>query len=224
VKSFQGVDIATTLQDLLSPAQLALVVYDMQVGIRSQIADGDRVVSAVERVLEAARAAGVRTILTRHMSLPVQLMGAMAFRTAMAWQHTDDPAKVSPWFLRDTPGFALVPELQPRSSEAVFDKIAMSAFEGTPLAVTLRDCGVKAVAFVGIAIEIGIEPSARHAADLGFTPIIVSDACGFGHKVAADRSLEALRFSGDTVIIDQATFLGELVRWSETRAGTKGSP
>ena len=109
VKSFQGVDIATTLQDLLNPAQLALVVYDMQVGIRSQIADGDRVVSAVGKVLEAARGAGVRTIFTRHMSLPVQLMGAMAFRTAMAWQHTDDPAKVSPWFLRDTPGFALVP-------------------------------------------------------------------------------------------------------------------
>jgi nicotinamidase-related amidase len=134
----------------------------------------------------------------------------------MAWQHTEDPEKVSPWFLRDTPGFALVPELQPLSSEAVFDKIAMSTFEGTPLAVTLRDCGVRAVAFVGIALEIGIEPSVRHAADLGFTPIIVSDACGFGHKVAADRSLEALRFSGDTVIIDQATFLAELKRWTET--------
>ena len=70
---------------------------------------------------------------------------------------------------------------------------------------------MKAVAFVGIALEIGIDPSVRHAADLGFAPIIVSDACRFGHKVAADRSLEALRFSGDTVIIDQATFLAELV-------------
>jgi hypothetical protein len=35
-------------------------------------------------------------------------------------------------------------------------------------------------------------------------------------KVAADRSLEALRFSGDTVIVDQATFLAELKRWTET--------
>jgi nicotinamidase-related amidase len=109
-------------------------------------------------------------------------MGSMAFRTAMAWQHTDDPEKVSPWFLRDTPGFALVPELQPLASEAVFDKITMSAFEGTPLAITLRDCGVKVVVIVGIALEIGIEPSARHAADLGFTPVIVSDACGHGTR------------------------------------------
>jgi nicotinamidase-related amidase len=212
VKSFQGVDIATTLAELLTPAHLALVVYDMQVGICRQIADGDRVVSAVGNVLEVARKAGVRTIFTRHMSLPIQLMGSMAFRTAMAWQRTDDPEKVSPWFLRDSPGFALVPELQPLPSEVVFDKIAMSAFEGTPLAVTLRDCGVKAVAFVGIALEIGIEPSVRHAADLGFTPVIVSDACGFGHKVAADRSLAALTFSGDAVIVDQATFSAELRR------------
>jgi nicotinamidase-related amidase len=212
VKSFQGVDIATTLAELLNPAHLALVVYDMQVGICGQIADGDRVVSAVGNVLEVARKAGVRTIFTRHMSLPVQLMGSMAFRTAMAWQHTDDPQKVSPWFLRDSPGFALVPELQPLPGEVVFDKIAMSAFEGTPLAVTLRDCGVKAVAFVGIALEIGIEPSVRHAADLGFTPVIVSDACGFGHKIAADRSLAALTFSGDAVIVDQATFSAELRR------------
>jgi nicotinamidase-related amidase len=212
VRSFQGVDIATTLADLLTPAHLALVVYDMQVGICSQIADGDRVVSAVGKVLEVARKAGVRTIFTRHMSLPVQLMGSMAFRTAMAWQRTDDPEKVSPWFLRDSRGFALVPELQPLPGEVVFDKIAMSAFEGTPLGVTLRDCGVKAVAFVGIGLEIGIEPSVRHAADLGFTPIIVTDACGFGHKVAADRSLVALTFSGDAVIVDQATFSAELRR------------
>jgi nicotinamidase-related amidase len=210
VKSFQGIDIATNLADLLNTAHLALVVYDMQVGICSQIADADRVVSAVAKVLAAARKAGVRTIFTRHMSLPVQLMGSMAFRTAMAWQCTDDPAKVSPWFLRDSPGFAFVPELQPLPSEVVFDKITMSAFEGTPLAITLRDCGVKAVAFVGIALEVGIEPSVRHAADLGFTPIIVSDACGFGNKVAADRSLAALKFSGDAVIIDQATFSAEL--------------
>jgi nicotinamidase-related amidase len=212
MKSSQGLDIATTLSDLLIPRHLALVVYDMQVGICRQIADGGRVVSAVKTVLDVARAAGVRTIFTRHMSLPVQLMGAMAFRTAMAWQRTDDPEKISPWFLRDAPGFALAPELQPLSSEAIFDKIAMSAFEGTPLAAALRDCGVKAVAFVGIALEIGIEPSVRHAADLGFTPIIISDACGYGHKLAADRSLEALKFSGDAVIIDQATFSAELRR------------
>ena len=82
----------------------------------------------------------------------------------------------------------------------------MSAFEGTPLAMALRDCGVTAVAIVGAAIEVGIEPTARHAADLGFIPIIIEDACGYGHESAAKRSLESLAFTGDALITDASTF------------------
>src|SRR3981081_3922044 len=92
---------------------------------------------------------------------------------AMASWGLGDPSQVQPWFLRDSPGFAIVPELTPRSSEAIFDKLAMSAFEGTPLEMALRDCGITAVAMVGIATEIGIDPTARHAADLGIIPVIV---------------------------------------------------
>jgi len=32
--------------------------------------------------------------------------------------------------LRDAPGFHLIPEMNPLPSEAIFDKITMSAFEG----------------------------------------------------------------------------------------------
>jgi nicotinamidase-related amidase len=125
---------------------------------------------------------------------------------AMAWQRVDDPDEVAPWFLRDSPGFALVPELAPRPSEAIFDKITMSAFEGTPLGIALRDCGVNAVAIAGIALEIGIEPTARHAADLGIIPVIIADACGAGNEAAAKRSLESLAFAGDALITDVAEF------------------
>jgi biuret amidohydrolase len=216
VKAINGLNIPTLPEDLFDPARLALVVYDMQVGIRRQIADGDRIVATVSRILTAARTAGVRVLFTRHMSLPVELMGAMSFRTAMAWQRKTEPSEVTPWFLRDSPGFALVPELQPQASEVIFDKITMSAFEGTPLSIVLRDCGVIATAFVGIALEVGIEPSVRHAADLGFVPIVISDACGAGHPEAAQRSLEALRFSGDTTIVDEATFIDGLKRRAPT--------
>jgi nicotinamidase-related amidase len=57
---------------------------------------------------------------------------------------------------------------------------------------------------------VGIEPSARHAADLGFIPIIIADACGFGNATAAARSLEALRYSGDAMIADEAEFISAL--------------
>jgi nicotinamidase-related amidase len=206
VKQVFGIDIPRTLEDVCDPRRLALLVYDMQVGITSQVKGSDVILARVRQVLDAARAAGVRVFFTRHMSLPKELMGAFQYRMAMAWQRVDDPDKVTPWFLRDTPGFALVPELQPRSSEAIFDKLAMSAFEGTPLAFALRDCGISALAIAGIAMEVGIEPTARHAADLGFIPVIIADACGAGHAEAAERSLASLAFAGDALITDTAAF------------------
>jgi nicotinamidase-related amidase len=206
MKRVHGLDISQTLEDVCDPQRLALVVYDMQVGILRQLKNPDAIVTKVSHVLEAARAAGVRTFFMRHMSLPRELMGAFAYRMGMAWQRTDDPEKVQPWFLRGSPGFEITPELAPRPSEAIFDKLTMSALEGTPLAIALRDCGITAMALVGVAMEIGIEPTARHAADLGIVPVIVEDACGSGHAEAAQRSIESLRFSGDAMFTDSEAF------------------
>ena len=55
-------------------------------------------------------------------------------------------------------------------------------------------------------MEIGIEPTARHAADRAIIPVIVADACGFGNDQAAKRSLDALAFAGDALVTDVATF------------------
>ena len=206
MKNAFGLNIPRTLEDVCSPKRLALLVYDMQVGIVSQLGNADPLLARIRRTLEVARAVRMRVLFTRHMSLPKELMGAFQYRMAMAWQRVDDPEKITPWFLRDAPGFALVPELQPLPSEAIFDKITMSAFEGTPLAFALRDCGITAVAIVGIAMEVGIEPTARHAADLGFIPVIIADACGAGNADAAARSLESLAFAGDSLITDTTTF------------------
>ena len=212
MKTVFGLDIPQTLDEICSPQRMALVVYDMQIGILKQIKNPEAVVAKVARVLDAARAAGVRIFFMRHMSLPRELMGAFCYRMAMAWQRTDDPEQVSPWFLRDSPGFQITPELAPRPSEAIFDKLTMSALEGTPLAIALRDCGVTSMALVGVAMEIGIEPTARHAADLGIIPVIIEDACGAGHAEAAARSIESLKFAGDAVFTDVETFCRTLQR------------
>ena len=205
-----GLEIPQTLEEAADPAGLALVVYDMQVGIISQLRDGAEVVQKVSEVIEAARDAGVRVVFMRHMSLPNELAGVFQLRMAMAWQKVARAEDVRPWFLRDSAGFALVPELAPRPSEAVFDKITMSAFEGTPLAIALRDCGVRAFAIVGVATEVGIEPTVRHGTDLGFIPVVVVDACGAGDRAAAERSLESIRFTGDAFLTDTATLCSVL--------------
>jgi biuret amidohydrolase len=207
-----GLEIPLSLEEACDSRRLALLVYDMQVGILRQIRDGAALVDRVSRVVEAARQAGVRTVFLRHLSLPLELAGVFQLRQAMAWQKVTRVADVKPWFLRDSPGFQLVPELVPRSSEAVFDKITMSAFEGTPLDIALRDCGISAFAIVGLATEIGIEPTVRHGADLGYVPIVVTDACGSGDEQAGERALASLAFLGDAFLTDTATFCGLLER------------
>jgi len=74
-----------------------------------------------------------------------------------------------------------VPELQPLPSEAIFDKLAMSAFEGTPL-FALRDRAMKAVAVVGIAMEARLSPP--------FVMRLISALfllCGLMHAARATR-------------------------------------
>lgn len=210
---FQGLTLPQTLEEIVSPENTALVVYDMQAGITGQIAGGAEITGKVRLLLDAARRIGMRTFFTRHLSLPRNLMGAFQLRTALAWQRVDSPDKVQPMFLRDSPAFQIVSELQPLPSEAIFDKISMSAFAGTPLEIALRDCGIRSFIIAGIALEIGIDPTCRHGADLGLMPILVRDACGHGNAEAADHSLASLTHMGDSLISDTKTICSLLAEF-----------
>lgn len=202
MEELDGLAIPRTLEDACDPRRLALVVYDMQVGILGQIAGGDAVLAAVGRTLAAAREARVRTLFLRHVTLPTRLMGAAQLRMWTRWQGAASAAEVVSPFPAGAPQTRLAPELAPREDEPVLDKLTMSAFAGTPLELVLRDCGITAVALVGVALEIGIEPTVRHATDLGFLPIVVTDACGAGHAEAGERALATMRFAGDALLTD----------------------
>jgi len=201
-----GLEVPETLEEICRPDRLALLIYDMQVGILGQIADADRVVEKVKQALEAARAAGVRTYFTRHVTLPVELMGVAQLRMWRTWQQVERLEDVTSPFLPDAPQTQIVDELAPTAKEAVLDKLTLSAFAGTPLELALRGADVRALAIAGVATEIGIEPTVRHAGDLGFIPVVLTDACAAGNAEAGQRAIETLRFLGDAVLTDVAKF------------------
>jgi biuret amidohydrolase len=122
-------DIPRTMEEACDPRRTVLLVYDMQVGIASQLPQGPEVTARVGEVLSAAREGGFRMFFSHHTSLPKELMGASRLRQAMAWQRVNKVEEVvSPFPLRPLKP-QIVPELTPLPSEAVSDKIAMSAFE-----------------------------------------------------------------------------------------------
>jgi nicotinamidase-related amidase len=220
MKRASGVSIPTRFDDLCDPACTALLIYDMQVGIRQQLKSADTIVAACSRALTAARSARMRVVFTRHLSCPRAWMGTTQYRTAMNWQRVEDPAAVKPWFLRDSPASAIIPELQPNDDELVLDKLSMSAFEGTPLAFALLDSNITGIAIVGIALEIGIEPTVRHATDLGFIPMVLTDACGAGHADAGLRALDTMRFVGEAILSDVGTFSDRLLQFRKAPAAS----
>jgi nicotinamidase-related amidase len=190
-----GMAVPESVAEMCEPARAAILVYDVQVGILAHVRDRASVVAQIGRVVSAARGAGVPVVYVRHVSVPPSHMGVAALRTAMAWQRVDRADHVRSTFPPEASDTQLVDELKPEAGEPVFDKLAMSAFVGTPLEVVLRDRGVTTLVLVGAVLEIGIEPTARHAADLGFLPIVVVDACGSVDPEAAERSQASLDYS-----------------------------
>jgi len=213
-----GLDVPRTLEEVCDPRRLALLIYDMQAGIFSMAPGLRSVIPTVTATIEAARATGVATFYVRHMSLPPGLMGVSQLRTAMAWQRLDDVSAVSSHFLRDSPGFQLILEVVPGPNEAVFDKLGMSAFAGTPLDMVLRDRGIWAVAMAGVVLEIGIAPTVSHATDLGYVPVVIADACGSADDVARERALTDIDYTHMSLTTDFETFRSLLERSSRTGA------
>ncbi len=188
---------------------MALIVYDMQVGVLGQLPDGGKpIIDQVVRVVEAARAAGYPIIFLRHFFPPRRLSGVYAMRLLMGWQQAESVDDVQFILQRDTPSFELVPELVPRADELVLDKMTMSAFEGTPLASLLRDLRIGAYAIAGVALEIGIAPTVAHSTDLGFVPVVISDACGGRDEPGIARAYEEFAFQGNALVTDVATITG----------------
>jgi nicotinamidase-related amidase len=187
-------------------ARTALLVYDMQRGIAKQISDAERVIAACKTAIDAARRVGMRIAYSKHMSLPRAWLGSTQLRTAMAWQRVQKPEEVKSWFVRGSEAAEIVPELAPGDDDLVVEKFSMSALTGTSLDFALRDCGIVNLVIVGIALEIGIEPTVRSATDLGLVPVVLTDACGWGNDAAAKRALETMKFVGEAILMETRTF------------------
>jgi nicotinamidase-related amidase len=212
MKNAFGLSIPEQLQDTCTPSRCAFLIYDMQVGIVPQIAEGATIVAQCQQLLGAARDKGFRVFFMRHLFLPNHLAGVGQLRRSMVWQGISDPLKISPMMTQGSPACQIVPELAPRADEVVIDKITMSAFEGTFLNIAMRDAHLESFVVAGIALEIGIEPTVRQSLDLNYLPIVVTDACGSKTPGLKERSLATLRDTSEVMTFTTAEVLSAMQR------------
>jgi nicotinamidase-related amidase len=207
VVNARGLSVPVNLKDFCQPSRTALIVYDMQVGIVSQIPDGQVVAERCAALLETARRAAYPVFFMRHRWLPNRLAGVGQLRRAMIWHRVEDPLSVAPPFSPGSPEWQIIPDLKPLEDECIIDKITMSAFEGTFLNIALRDAQLDCFIIAGIALEVGIGPTVRQALDLNYIPVVVSDASGAKTQQNKERVLHDLADTGEVTVVDTNTLL-----------------
>jgi nicotinamidase-related amidase len=148
------------------PANAALILIDVQQGFldprwgqRNQPEAEDRIAA----LLAAWRAARLPIIHVRHASRSA----TGAFRAG-------------------TPGFAFKPQALPLDGETVITKEVNSGFIGTDLERRLREGGIDTVVLCGLTTDHCVSTTARMAGNLGFTTVVVDDACATHERTGPD--------------------------------------
>ena len=112
----------------------------------------------------------------------------------------------------DSPGFAWKPAFEPHEGEKQYVKRVNSAFVGTRLEEWLREQGYETLVVVGLTTDHCVSTTIRMADNLGFEPVVVSDA-----TATHDRMLGSETFDAETV---HRTALAHLVGEFATVATT----
>ncbi|MEU9454958.1 isochorismatase family protein [Streptomyces sp. NPDC048277] len=135
----------------LDPTRTALVLVDLMdriVALPLEPRKGTEVLQTAEELAAGFRAAGAPVVLVR------------VERPSLAEQ---------------PPGSGLVAGLL-RDGDVEIVKRTIGGFQGTELDARLRGLGVTRLVFGGIATNLGVESTARAAADLGYDLVFVEDA------------------------------------------------
>jgi nicotinamidase-related amidase len=162
------------VKDYLSPARTALVVWDVQEALVASIFNREDFLKKASQLLDAARAKGISVFYTKVTRLPEKFESKARL---IMWRGT-----------RFEPG-DIVKEIYPREGDVVLNKNTASIFVGTNFEYMVRNASLFSLVFVGIATEMGVESSARHALNLGFLPVVAKEAVSSSDRDAHLRSL-----------------------------------
>jgi nicotinamidase-related amidase len=151
----------------LDAKSTALVLIDLQKGVLAMPVAPHSATEVYQRSMQLAqrfRAAGAPVVRVR-VSFSSNLSDALR-------APVDQPTN----FASLPPGWDEFPEPLP-SSDLVIIKRQWGAFYGTELDLQLRRRGMRRIVLGGIATNIGVESTARSAAEHGYELVIPEDLC-----------------------------------------------
>jgi len=142
-------------------------------------ANAEPALACNERLVAAARAAGVPVVYTNVEYQADGADGGYFFRKVPALKA----------FMKGSPMGAFPASLQPADDEIVVTKQYASAFFGTTLASTLRSLGVDTLLITGFSTSGCVRATTLDALQNGFIPFVVRDACADRHPAPHEANL-----------------------------------
>jgi maleamate amidohydrolase len=146
-----------------------------------------------ERLLAAARAAGIPVIFTNVVYQADGADGGLFYKKIPSLRV----------FLEGSPLGAFPPSLQPADGERVISKQFASAFFGTSLAETLSEEGIDTLLITGLSTSGCVRATALDALQSGFAPFVVREACGDRHPAPHEANLFDLQAKYAEVVSEQ---------------------
>jgi nicotinamidase-related amidase len=147
-----------------------------------------------------------------HLERILTVMDAAAGKvpTVVIQHHSEN----LPIFRKESPEWALHPEIGKRPRDLLIQKTLPGSFTGTPLEAWLRERGVDTVTIAGYMTHMCCDTTARQAVHLGFKSEFLSDATGTLalSNAGGDVSAEQLHRS---ILAAQAQMLSEVLPAAE---------
>src|SRR5579864_4682772 len=178
----------------------AIVIVDMQNAFASKggmldITDASRVIRVIRSIIEAARQNGVAVVYLR-MAYKPDLSDSGGpnspnFHKELAMTLMCSRPELKGKVLTEgTWDAEIVEDLAPQPGYLIITKTRYSGFAGTPLDSQLRMRGIQYLFFAGIATNVCVESTLRHAYFHDYWPILLRDAAmPAGPPAAHDATL-----------------------------------
>ncbi len=168
-------------------------MWDMQNGLAGKASNLDLIKVNAKLLLDTADKHQIPVFWSKHILPSLDLITDPFLMFLMKKQKVSDPNMLVETMKDGMFDAQYLDGLEPRRGHIVLEKSQPSFFIDTPLDLRLKTLGIKTLVFAGVATDIGIEFTCRHAASLGYFSVVAEDACGSYTDVAHQRSLDFLR-------------------------------